>query len=111
MGKILTVTAIAEAGTGLALLVAPSLVGSLLLGESLSGPALPVARVAGIALLGLAAGCWPGSPALGMLIYGSAVAAYLAYAGLAGEAHGALLWPVERVGRARRESPRVRAGL
>jgi|GEM_PF-3365520 len=51
---LLAVAALAEALTGLAVLVVPSLVGWLLLGVKLSGAAIPVARVAGIALIGLA---------------------------------------------------------
>ena len=57
MKWVLIFAAVAEAGTGLALLVVPSLVGRLLLGEELTGIAIPVARVAGIALIAL------GSPA------------------------------------------------
>ena len=49
MKKVLVFAAVAEAATGLALLVVPSLVGQLLLGEELTGVAIPVARVAGIA--------------------------------------------------------------
>ena len=45
MKKLLTVAAIAEAATGLALMVVPSLVGRLLLGAELIGVAIPVARV------------------------------------------------------------------
>jgi hypothetical protein len=45
----LILAAVAEAATGLALLIASTLVGKLLLGEQLTGAALPVARVAGIA--------------------------------------------------------------
>ena len=77
----LTIAAVGEAATGLALLVVPSLVGQLLLGAELSGVAVPVARVAGIALIGLGIACWPGPPRLGMLIYGGVVALYLAYIG------------------------------
>jgi hypothetical protein len=40
---------------------------------------VPVARVAGIALVGLGIALWPGPPRLGMLIYSTAVALYLAY--------------------------------
>jgi hypothetical protein len=43
-----SLAAIAEALTGLALLIVPSLVGRLLLGEALSGVAVPLARVTGI---------------------------------------------------------------
>jgi hypothetical protein len=91
--KALVFAAVAEAATGLALLIVPSLVGRLLLGEDLTGIAIPVARVAGIALIGLGVACWPGPPQLGMLIYGAAVALYLAYLGLAGGLGGTLLWP------------------
>lgn len=92
MRKVLIFAAVAEAATGLALLIAPSLVGQLLLGEQLTGIAIPVARVAGIALVALGVACWPGPPLLGMLIYGVAATLYLAYLGLAGLA-GMLLWP------------------
>ena len=68
MNKLLTVAAIGEIATGLALLIAPSLVASLLLGEPLAGVAIPVARVAGIAV-------------------------YLAWLGFAGGFVGPLLWP------------------
>jgi hypothetical protein len=74
MKGALAFAAISEAATGLALLIAPSLVGQLLLGEQLSGVATPVARVAGIALIALGIACWPGWPTLpGMLIYSGAV--------------------------------------
>ena len=92
MRKVLIFAAVAEAATGLALLVAPSLVGQLLLGEQLTGIAIPVARVAGIALVALGVACWPGPPLVGMLIYSAGVTLYLAYLGLAGLA-GMLLWP------------------
>jgi hypothetical protein len=92
MKKILTLAAIGEAATGLALLIVPSLAEQLLLGEALAGMAIPVARVAGIALIALAVACW-GSPLIGMLIYSAAVTLYLAYLGFTGGATGILLWP------------------
>jgi hypothetical protein len=49
--NVLAYAAAAEVLTGLALLIAPSLVGWLLLGDALVGIAVPVARVAGIALI------------------------------------------------------------
>jgi hypothetical protein len=85
-------TAVAEAATGAALLIVPSLVGRLLLGEELGGVAVPVARVAGIALIALGVACWPGPPRIGMLIYSAAVTVFLAYVGLTGGG-GVLLWP------------------
>ena len=91
--KVLIVAAVAEAVTGVALVIAPSLVGRLLLGEELAGVAITVARVAGIALIALGIACWPGPPRVGMLTYGAAVTVYLAYLGLAGGMLGILLWP------------------
>jgi hypothetical protein len=93
MRRVLVLAAVGEAGTGLALLLVPSLVGRLLLGEELTGVAIPVARVAGIALIGLGVACWPGPPLIGMLIYSAAVTLYLAYVGFAGGLAGILLWP------------------
>ena len=85
--------AVGEAATGVALLIVPSLVGRLLFGEELTGVAIPVARVAGIALIALGVACWPGTPLVGMLIYSAAVTLYLAYVGFAGGLTGILLWP------------------
>ena len=90
MKKVLIFAAVAEAATGLALLIVPSLVGQLLLGEELTGVAIPVARVAGIALIGLGIACWPGPPLVGMLTYSAAVTLYLAYLGFAGGLTGVI---------------------
>ena len=90
---MLNFAAFAEVATGLALLIVPSLVGRLLLGEELTGIAIPVARVAGIALIALGVACWPGPPLVGMLTYSAAVTLYLAYLGFAGGLTGILLWP------------------
>jgi hypothetical protein len=90
---VLRFVAVAEAATGLALLVAPSLVVGLLIGESPGGAAVPVARVAGLALVGLGIACWPGPPVAGLLAYSAAVSVYLAVLGLGGAADGVLLWP------------------
>jgi hypothetical protein len=89
----LTIAALAEAATGLALLLVPSLVAQLLLGEGLAGIAIPVARVAGLGLIGLGLACWPGPPLAGMLFYSAAVALYLAFLGIVGGFAGILLWP------------------
>ena len=90
---VLPLAAIGEAVTGLALLMAPSPVGQLLFGAELTGVAVIMARVAGIALIALGLACWPGTPQLGMLLYSAAATLYLAYVGLAGATAGALLWP------------------
>ncbi len=94
MNKVLIFAAAAEAATGLALLIVPSLVGLLLLGEELSGVAIPAARVAGIALIALGIACWPGPPLAGMLSYSTVVTLYLAYLGFVGGLVGIFLWPV-----------------
>ena len=100
MKRVLIFAAVGEAATGVALLIVPSLVGRLLLGEELTGIATPVARVAGIALIALGIAClprsergWPGPPLVGMLTYSAAVTLYLAYVGLADGLTGILLWP------------------
>jgi len=93
MKRILILTAALEAATGAALLMVPSLVGRLLFGEELTGVAIPVARVSGIALIGLGVACWPGPPQVGMLTYNAVVTLYLAYVGFVGGFTGILLWP------------------
>jgi hypothetical protein len=92
--RVLTIAAVLEVATGVALLIVPSLVGRLLFGAEFTGVANPAARVLGIALIALGMGCWPGSTALcGMLTYGALVTLYLAYLGVIGEWAGTLLWP------------------
>jgi len=93
MKKVLIFAAVAEVATGLALLIVPSFVGQLLLGEELTGVAVPVARVAGIALVALGIACWPGSPLVGMVTYSAVVALYLSYLGFVGSLAGVFLWP------------------
>ena len=90
---LLALAAIAEAATGVALLIAPTLVGKLLLGAELTDDAAVVARVCGVALIALAVACWPGPPLLGMLTYSAALMLYLAWLGLSGISRGILLWP------------------
>jgi hypothetical protein len=93
MNRLLVFAAIAEAATGLALLLVPSLVGQMLFGAELTGIAVVMARLAGIALIAFALACWPGTPLLAMMGYGAASALYLAYLGFTGAAGGVLLWP------------------
>ncbi len=97
MKRVLILAAVAEAATGLALLVVPSLVGRLLFGDELTGVAIPVARVTGIALIALGLACWPGPPLSGMLTYSFLVTLYLAYLGVVGEWVGSLLWPAAAI--------------
>src|SRR3954464_1862465 len=97
---LLIVTAFAEAGAGVMLLVSPPLVVALLLGASLDAPAaLVVARVAGAALLSLGCACWlarnDAVPALvaAMLLYNGVSVAVLAYAAAGARLVGVLTWP------------------
>ena len=96
-GDVMKITpllaAIFEVATGAALLIVPSLVGLLLFGVQLTGIAITVARVTGLALIGLGVACWSGTPLLGMLIYSATVMLYLAFVGIAGGFSGILLWP------------------
>ena len=91
MKTLLTVTAIIEAGAGLALLGVPSVTALLLLGTPLDlAAAVSLARVGGAAILALAIVCWlarrdaqsPASRGLvvAMPFYNIAVAAVLAFA-------------------------------
>ena len=84
MSKVLVLAAVGEVATGVALLLAPSLVGQLLLGAELPGVAMTIARVTGIALIALGVACWPATPVVGMLTYSAAVTLYLAYVGFTG---------------------------
>jgi hypothetical protein len=104
MKTFLTVTAIIEAGAGLALLAVPSVTASLLLGTPLdSAAAVSLARVGGAAILALALICWLARRdarnlasrdlVVAMLFYNFAVAAVLVLAGLGDGQHGVLLWP------------------
>ena len=101
MKRLLTLTAIIEAATGLALMAVPSVVVRLLLGGEISGASIPLGRVAGFALLSLGMACWPGrdptastaSALRAMLTYNSLATIYLLRLGIAGEWVGPLLWP------------------
>lgn len=101
MRKVLTLAAVVEAVTGLALMIDPAIVAKLLLGAELSGVGPVLGRCFGIALLALALACWPGrqrgdggSPAVrGMSTYNALIALYLAWLGIVGHRGGLLLWP------------------
>ena len=101
MNLLLTLTAIIEAATGLALMAVPFVVVRLLLGAEISGASIPLGRVAGFGLLSLGMACWPGrdprantAPALrAMLTYNSLATLYFLCLGIGGEWGGPLLWP------------------
>ncbi len=103
MKRFLTLTAIIEAATGLALIAVPTIVVRLLLGAEISGASIPLGRVAGAALLALGVACWLARDdtqsraarglAVAMLIYNIAATAVLAFAGIGLGLHGVALWP------------------
>jgi hypothetical protein len=51
MNRLLTLTAIVEAATGVVLMAVPTVVVRLLLGGEISGVSIPIAPVAGFGLL------------------------------------------------------------
>lgn len=99
MKKLLTITAIIEAATGLGLLAAPAVLAQLLLGGTLDTPAaLTVARVGGTALLTISVACWlsrENGRALvaAMLLYNIFVVGLLIHAAFALALSGLGLWP------------------
>ena len=94
---VLIIAAAAEAGTGLLLLISPSLVVGLLFDTEAGGIATVMSRLAGVALIGLGVACWPGSAAFqqlyGMLTYSTLAMLYLIRIGIRGIPVGLLLWP------------------
>jgi len=102
--QLLVVTAATEAATGLALLLSPHLVATLLLGATLdASDGLVVARIAGVALLSLGVACWlarnDALSAAGrgviaaMLLYNAGAVSVLVYAGMGLRLSGIGLWP------------------
>jgi len=99
LAKVLIFSAIAEIATGIGLVVAPAFVVTNLLAPVTSPLVIPVARIAGIALIALGLACWTGWNRVGdgafraLLTYNLLVAAYLALLGTAGQMRALLLWP------------------
>jgi hypothetical protein len=102
MKSLLTLTALFEAATGLALLIMPATAVSLLLGPSLTEPSgILLGRIGGAALISLAIACWlskddsTSSIVLikTLLVYNILAALLLGYAGLLEHFSGIGLWP------------------
>ena len=99
--KILAFAAVVEMGTGLALMIDPSMVVALLLGPNVPVEEIPMARLPGIAILALGLACWPsrqraesGASAFrAMLLYNLLIALFLVYLFKVGHLGGVLLWP------------------
>ena len=91
---------VVEGVTGLGLIAIPGTVAKLLLGSDLPEIGAVTARVAGIALVAVALGCWLGrkdpvgfAALATLLVYNALVAIYLGWLGLVGVFVGPLLWP------------------
>ena len=104
MKRLLAVTAVFEAGTGLVLVAFPSALAVFLLGSKLDTPVgLTVARVAGVALLALGVACWlarlddqtPAARGLAgaMLLYNAGAVCVLGHAFVVLGLSGIGLWP------------------
>jgi hypothetical protein len=100
----LSVTAFVEVATGLCLLILPAVLFAVLLGlDHATVDAIFVGRLAGAALLAIGVASWMAridtrTPAqlgllTGILIYNTAAALLLAYAGAVLKMVGVLLWP------------------
>ncbi len=105
MKSFLTITALFEGATGLALAIMPSMVVSQLLGTPLTDESsVLLARLAGGALITIAIACWlfrnhPKSIGLvlAMLVYNLFSTILLAYAGFVTKISGPGLWPAAAV--------------
>ena len=103
MKRILELSAIIEAPTGLALLAGPAIVVRLLLGVIISGACLTLGRVAGAGLFALGVGCWiaqfdaQSCAARGlvsaMVLYNLGAVVTLGAAGIQSPPTGIALWP------------------
>lgn len=99
---LLSITAVVEAATGLALLLAPSLLVEALLGAPPDMPVgVTVSRVAGGALLALGFACWNARSdatanglVASMLLYNVSTIAVLLLAGTRHMIAGTAFWPV-----------------
>ena len=102
MKLLLTLTALFELATGLALIAIPSVIASLLLGVSLTEPSgILVGRIGGAALISLAIACWLSRDerhsslviAKALVFYNIAAALLLVYGILIEKLSGLGLWP------------------
>lgn len=99
--RVVAFSAATEGVTGVASLLAPSVVVQLLLGADLPGIGPVVVRCFGIALMALGIACWPGDthtePSMqglrAMVFYNAMIAGFLGYAGAVAHLGGPLLWP------------------
>ena len=103
MNRLLRLTAIIEAATGLGLIAVPAIVVRLLLDAEITGASIPLGRVAGVAPLALGVACWlarddtQSRAARGlvsaMVLYNLGAVIILASAGIGLGFIGIALWP------------------
>ena len=103
MNRLLKLTAIIEAATGLGLIAVPAIVVRLLLDAEMSGATIPLSRVAGVALLALGVACWLARDdtqtraarglVSAMVLYNLGAVIILGSAGLGSPSVGIALWP------------------
>ena len=102
--RLFIATAVIEAATGLALLIAPGLVVGILVGAAADAPGgMVVARVAALAMLSISIACWVARGdgqsgasrglVLALLFYNSAVALLLVHASVGLHLSAIGLWP------------------
>jgi len=99
--RVLAFSSATEGATGVASLLAPSLVVQLLLGAELPGVGPLVVRCFGVALVALGIASWPrgsgAEPSMqglrAMVVYNVMIAGLLGYAGASAHLAGPLLWP------------------
>ena len=103
MNRLLKLTAIIEAATGLGLIAVPAIVVRLLFDAEITGASIPLARVAGVALLALGVACWLARDdtqtraarglVSAMVLYNLGAVIILGSAGLGSQPVGIALWP------------------
>lgn len=96
---LLSADAALEGATGLALMAVPEAVVRLVFGAEIPAIGAVPARLAGIAIVSLAMGCWlawaksPAAALAALFVYNLLSGVYLAILGIQAEFVGALLWP------------------
>ena len=103
MHRLHKVTALVEIPTGLGLIAVPAVVVRILFGAEIAGAAIPLGRVAGVAVLALGVACWLASfdaqscaargVVTAMVIYNLGAVFVLGAAGFQSQPTGILLWP------------------
>lgn len=99
--KVLIFAAAAQAATGLALMVIPSIAIPLLVEGSITDLTLVIGRCMGVALLALGMACWPTrdrsvldrAACRAMLTYNLLIAVFFSFLGAVVQVAGPLLWP------------------